>query len=402
GVAVHITEDERDEQVHTPVVIGPNHDIDPNDVLPTFDNLLMEAMAGFLRRVDGRQILIPLSGGADSRLLLALLHRLGANNVMTFTYGKANAREPGISRDVAHALGYPWRFVELDAKRMYSQWHRPRTSQFLRDTWTGVALPHIQDWYALTVLANDPDIAPDAVVTPGHTIVGKAHADWSIDPRIPIDTRAMTKILADHHLALQGQSEYGMNVAYARDRITSFLRRWWPNEDPELRRAIQVGYNLEERQAKYISNSVRAYESFGFDWALPMYERPLWTYWLGVPLEFRDSARTRYVHYAHTIHARAAGADVDYITGPANVLPQGPMNIVRTTLEKLHLKQRVDATYRALVELHHPMGYEALVGDLSRAALAARLFGGTSIIGVYCDLFLANRWAPGDGIVPVP
>ena len=56
--------------------------------------------------------LLPLSGGLDSRLAVAMLVRFGAK-VRTFTFGSYGCIEVPMARRVAQQLGVPWQAVEL-------------------------------------------------------------------------------------------------------------------------------------------------------------------------------------------------------------------------------------------------------------------------------------------------
>jgi asparagine synthetase B (glutamine-hydrolysing) len=76
-----------------------------------------DSFAALVRRAASRRIVVPLSGGLDSRLLAATAAELGAS-LETFTFGQRNASgaEPPdvtIARQVAGSLSAPWRFLEL-------------------------------------------------------------------------------------------------------------------------------------------------------------------------------------------------------------------------------------------------------------------------------------------------
>ena len=66
--------------------------------------------AGFQRMLGSlkknQPLLIPLSGGYDSRLIACLCKKSGLENVTCFTYGREDSFEVAISKKVASALGY--------------------------------------------------------------------------------------------------------------------------------------------------------------------------------------------------------------------------------------------------------------------------------------------------------
>ena len=370
----------------------------PAETFEAFHNELLQAFGKLLEDTPDRQLLVPLSGGADSRLILAVLHELGARNVHTFTYGFPEALEAKLSREVAEGLGYRWHHVTFSARDLYHRWWRPETNSFLQDCWSGSALPHIQDWYALGDLRENPEIEDDAIVLPGHTIVGNEHDDWCFDPRIRIGKQDMAEILAGHHLNQQGKAKKALRSAYSKTKINRFLEKHWHDENPSSRSDVTTAFNLAERQAKYINNSMRGYEHFGFQWALPMLERNPWQLWLNGDKSLHDSARVAYKQYVQEKYTAQAGKTVEY-WGVVNRLPK-PLVFALDVLDKLRLKDTLEKLYSAHVCLKHPMGLEGFAGGLTKPQLARSLYGGASIIGVYAQLFLEGRWVPNQEVLP--
>ncbi|KAF5035615.1 hypothetical protein DSECCO2_583720 [anaerobic digester metagenome] len=56
-------------------------------------------------------------------------------------------------------------------------------------------------------------------------------------------------------------------------------------------------WDLQERQAKFIVNSLRVYEFFGYDWRIPFWDQRLMDYWAAVPLNLR-LGRKLWLQYA--------------------------------------------------------------------------------------------------------
>lgn len=46
-------------------------------------------------------------------------------------------------------------------------------------------------------------------------------------------------------------------------------------------------WNWQERQAKFIGNSIRVYEFWGFDWWMPLWDKQFTKYWSCFPLKLR-------------------------------------------------------------------------------------------------------------------
>jgi hypothetical protein len=69
-----------------------------------------------------------------------------------------------------------------------------------------------------------------------------------------------------------------------------------PSSTPEAAADLYEWWDLEERQAKFICNSVRVYESFGYDWRLPLFDAELMDFWARIPIELR-TARALYFEF---------------------------------------------------------------------------------------------------------
>lgn len=78
----------------------------------TKSNALQDTLEHTLIRAAQRQsantdkILVPLSGGLDSRYVAALYHHIGGRNLMTFTMGPDDSEDQMYGRQVAHALAF--------------------------------------------------------------------------------------------------------------------------------------------------------------------------------------------------------------------------------------------------------------------------------------------------------
>ncbi|MDO5722989.1 MAG: asparagine synthase-related protein [Flaviflexus sp.] len=387
GSALTFTDGTVRHSYHQAPYTRDNFDGSAEEFMEVFGRLSRQAIDRLLAESGDRQLLVPLSGGADSRFIIALLRDAGAKNVLAYTYGLPGTSEPEISRQVARQAGFDWVGIELDVADMRRRWRRPETASFLADTWNAQGLPHIQDWYALGKLRDMDEVEPGAIVLPGHTVVGKLHDDWAFDQNLSI--RQLAGILAKKHANLQGTPSYPLTVAAPRTKLAAFLREVG---DLSIARTF-IAANLLGRQAKYITNSVHAYEHFGFSFALPLYERPIWEHWLTAPAEIHNSARTQYRAHVHRVFNQdSAHGSVHYEQPPAARLPAGLVTTLKTALSAVGVDDAVKNAYRATVELRHPLGLHAFTGDLSGRQVAGQLFSGTSLMGIYADLFLSGKW----------
>ena len=237
---------------------------------------LERAFERLVASVRGRPLVVPLSGGMDSRLVAALLARAGRTDALCFTYGRGWTREARASRGVAEALGLRWAFVPYSNRR----WHRWATSDAFeryRLRAAGLtAIEHEQDWPAALALRRRGLVTDESVFVPGHAgdFLGGSHLAREPEPAEHDPVELVWRHYYREwprrglHPALEGD---------LRDRIAAAVA------GAEGTRAL-LRFGWQERQAKMIANSVRVYEDHGADWRLPFWaDADVLDFWGRVP-----------------------------------------------------------------------------------------------------------------------
>ena len=369
-----------------------------------FGGLFLEAldktMGRLLERTAGRRLVIPLSGGLDSRLLVAWLRLHGVEDVLTFTYGLPGSREMAVSQSVARSAGYPWHGVEIGRAALLEVWHSERTAAFLRQASALSALPHVQDWYALCRLMDDGVLQRGDVVLPGHTIVGNMHDEGLLDA-LPVSRATVARALLRHHHSLRGRAHRAERSAWTAPPVRRALTLGGmtaPTTQPAANAAAQgravrsviEGYNIRERQTKYINNSMRAYEQLGLEWALPMLDVEMWQAWARGSAALTVS-RSFYQSVIDNLWARVTGQEAAGYFQVTRV-PATTRSRLRSGLEAAHLLGAAERGLSAWASLHSPMGFDALVTDMPRPLLAARLLGGWTVPGAWARSFTRDTW----------
>ena len=122
-----------------------------------------------VKSVNQRQIVLPLSGGYDSRLIAVMLARLGYDNVVCFSYGKPGNWESEISRRVAEKLGYKWLFVPYSRRKWRTSFQSEERLAYTRRASALCSPAVLQDWLAVRELTDHKLLSQDAIFVPGHT-----------------------------------------------------------------------------------------------------------------------------------------------------------------------------------------------------------------------------------------
>jgi asparagine synthase (glutamine-hydrolysing) len=247
-----------------------------------------------LASAEGRPIVLPLSGGYDSRLIAVSLRDLGAKDVVCYSYGVPGNWESRISKEVAEFVGFRWEFVPYSAERWRVWQANPEFHTYFRNAGNLASVPHLQDWPAVFELRRERRIPMDSVFVPGHSgdfLAGSHIPKWFMKRRT-IRRRELLEAIWRLHYSLWDSTPENERVLREElpRRIESIVG---PIADcgPEEAADLFEKWDLEERQAKFICNSLRVYESFGFEWRLPLFDAELMDFWARIPVGLRVGRR---------------------------------------------------------------------------------------------------------------
>jgi len=244
-----------------------------------------------IKYANGRQIVIPLSGGYDSRLIATLLKEFRYQNILCFTYGPKGNKEAAYSKIVADSLGLKWHFVEYTEELWNQAWHTETRKRYSKFASNYVSLPHIQDWLAVKVMHEQGVLEQDAVFVPGHS--GDMTAGSHIPKYVFEDLTKMyskddlINHLFEKHYCLTTLNNIKTPTSFFKERIAFSI------DERDLYSATQFSdeaemYNWQNRQSKYICNSIRVYDQFGYNWWLPMWEKEFISFFENLPLKLRN------------------------------------------------------------------------------------------------------------------
>lgn len=384
------------EEWHRDFQFEPRGESSPSAFQESFEAAFSASMETLFQRADGRRLVVPLSAGADSRLIATWISRSAYPNVLAFTYGDPRSREVQLSRAVAGALGVQWSVVPYDRATIARAWQQSANETFLRDTWSGSALPHIQDWFAIRHLTETGAVDPGDIVLPGHAMVG-AMFDGDLRSRSDVSVGDVVKTIAERHYSLLNHPEVPIADPPIRSKMQRFIASSNFTGTPRDVQNATYRFNHLERKVKYINNSVRTYEHFGLDWALPLHDLRMWRQYASGAYNV-VSDRGWYSEWVNRLYSEETRQQAPYVGTAApprtNSLRQAANRLLRAS-GILDYYTRARRT-RAILE--HPLAFDAWATGVPRHLLARRLLAGQNILGTYADLFLKDEWVPGTSL----
>lgn len=233
--------------------------------------LIEKSMQRLINSLDGKTALVPLSGGYDSRLILASLKKLRYKKVQCYTYGDPKSKDAKIAKEIAIKLGYPICFVSLTPQFIKTEFELNLLKKYMKFAFNGVSVPHLQDFLVVKYLNKKNLIPADSVFIPGHS----------------------GDIFAGTHIVGVGENCIRKDVENAIIKkhfwLSKHSRRWtvnYNNSAPPF--SNMENWSWKERQSKFIVNSIRTYEFFGYESRIPLWDIDIASFYKNVPLRYKN------------------------------------------------------------------------------------------------------------------
>ena len=301
--------------------------------------------SGFL---NGKKVLVPLTGGYDSRLIACMLKEAGHNNVLCATWGRSGNSETGTAEKVAKTLGFPWVFVPTDEQVKPGFWNEALFMRYI--DWSGhfSSMPYLQDYFAIHFLIESGLIDEDTVALPGH----------------PGDFLRGSHLYSDLPEQNKGEvidsiiDNFGTSLPLTKTERTivrDIIAAGYCSDDRLFNPvAAYERWDMEERQCKFIGNSSQVYSFFGISQVVPLFDKELLDYFLALPFEQRLGA-SKYNKTIENMVFKPLGCDfnlkpVGVTMKTGNKWKSFLLKMLPLPLKEWYYPVKDDAFYRELTE----------------------------------------------------
>ncbi len=265
-----------------------------------FNDLNKISMNVFKRVTEiaaGRQLVIPLSGGYDSRYIVTMLKKLNYENIICYTYGRKESYEVERSKNVAEKLNFQWFFVEYNEKTWKE--YLTASEELESISFNYSALPHIQDFMAIKELMDRKIIDEDSIVVPGYCgdLLGGSYVPKEIvrNERFDTSMERLPEYIYRNHLYLRKQeinnSSENAIVEHIEGEIKEIMREEGFNDKAEVNDFISINeaFFTNHKVSKFILNALDNFSVLNLKWVLPLWDNELVEYWYKISYEKRIS-----------------------------------------------------------------------------------------------------------------
>lgn len=256
------------------------------EIIKGAEIILDRAFDRLFESIGNRQIVIPLSGGYDSRLIACMCKRHNKKNVVCYSYGRSDSFEAEISKKVAEQLGFRWLFVEYTPELIGSFKKDADFIKYMGHAHHLNALPHFQDYFAVRELHARDELEKDAVFVPGHSgdlLGGSKLPVEAFNEKFSLSTDSLVKLIYEHFFDLNKEKYNDRNKCC--QLIFDQLKEKEVGTRDELLNIYESYWFIKSKVSHFLVNSMRIYEYFGFDWRLPLWDDEYATFWYKVGWE---------------------------------------------------------------------------------------------------------------------
>lgn len=336
-----------------------------------FQALIDQQTQRLIEWANGRRIVIPLSGGYDSRYIVAALLKHQYDNVACFTYGLADRQEISVAQRVAETLAVPWQFFPTSPE-LLDRFFSPLWNDYTDFACNLTSLPQDQDVLTIAHLKEIGFLQQGDIFCPGYC------GDFQAGSNLPDNyfqlpwrrTKALQTYLLDKYLY----------------NLSPELVRFWNNHLPQhkLESEQEVISELEhwalrEYISKYIINGVKSYEFHGFEWYLPQWDVDFILFWQKVPNRFRTGMQL----YRTTLE--------DYLFKPMNIFfEEDQLSAKSWSLKSLmnkNLKKKISA-YLPYKNTDNGQDFAYLSNQIKKELALENLKEHNEITGMWLDTYL--------------
>lgn len=280
----------------------------------------------------GRPLLLPLTGGTDSRCLALMARACGYDRVLCYGNYEPGHWETQVARAVAARLGFPFLHVAWGRDAWRKRLPLAARSDFFRHADGLSSLPSLVEWPGAAELRRHADVPADAVIVSGHfgdVITGGVEEPASTASRRAVATDIWrTRYCLNHPPSPRFENERRAQLRIAETLGQIEARPAFSGDDDTGYPGLRHRWEWTEYQAKQVGIAARTFEHHGFEWRFPLVDPAFLAFWAGATPGERSG---RSLHRAFVRRANER-----WHLPPANPGQRGPTRLRRLARRFAH------------------------------------------------------------------
>lgn len=249
-------------------------------------------------QIKNKPVCLFLSAGLDSRLLACKLHEMGKQDITFISYGINNNFESNEAKKVAKTLGAAWYHINPNTNKCRKIFNSKIIEEYWQSGDNFSSFLSLREFFVLKEIKDKNIISDDSIIMNGQSgdFITGGHTGI-VDKNLKnLNLSKLSDIIIKKH--------FSINTNYLNKRVRNLILKdiqYWVKEfkltsqPKELLRLYEF-WEWIERQTKYVTQSVRAYEFFNYKWLMPLWDFELIDYWKNVPL-IQKKKQNLYIDY---------------------------------------------------------------------------------------------------------
>jgi len=258
-----------------------------------FAKVCLSTIKNLIDSVNGRQIVVPLSAGRDSRLIVSCLKELSYENVVCFSYGSLGNYEVSTSRKVSSELGYKWIYVQNTWREKRNFFKSRIYNLYVKEFESYASVPNVQDVYEVYSLKLKKVIDNDAVIVNGNSgdFISGSHIPklLNLDEKFLAKNSAIWDSFLEKHYSIWRKLRNNLNDRIIISGLNKTISKRYGSKakGDMLTYAIFESMECIGRQSRLVANQQRAYEFIGHEWRLPLWSEGFLDFWEKVDPKYK-------------------------------------------------------------------------------------------------------------------
>ncbi len=250
-----------------------------------------QVLEDIVEHANGRQIVIPLSAGNDSRFIASGMKELGVKDVYCFSYGINNNFEVKTAKKVSEHLEYSWQYIPLSIAIQKREFSESKFKDFWKYTDTLSNSPVLIDYSAVKLLKESGEISKDAIFINGNSgdFITGGHIPPIYLDKCSSSIEELVRSIFSKHFSLWDCLKSESNVSKIQNELKLFVINLMNNFDLTLNDLPYIAESIEwyGRQSKIVTATQRSYEFHGYEWRLPLWDPIYMNFWEGVERKYK-------------------------------------------------------------------------------------------------------------------
>ncbi len=251
--------------------------------------VLSDVFDDYIEVINGREVVVSLSGGYDSRLVLAMFYLKKYDRVSCFSYGRPSLVELENAKLVSKKLGYNWQFINYDDIFDGSLLESDSFQDYCRYASNDTSVFFCKQYFPAAHLKSNKRMDSNAVIIAGHTgdVLSGGHLSASMSTN-RFSTDKFIHHVIKRHFHFHSYKSDLFNILSKSMEIDTSIHPWIAYES----------WERKNRQSKFIVNSNRAFNYFGYSTLMPLWDRRIIEFFKKLPFEqkyrsklYRDTLR---------------------------------------------------------------------------------------------------------------